>query len=194
VEAAGGSGLPGVRGLTARRTIGLALIRPERRTAAETRALGQVVALGPEIATLIHLLEQFAWLIRRQGSDPIGELASWKHAAVATGWEELGTFVARLQQDQAAVEAALLLPYSQGHESDATPHMSRSGEVLDPSVRLPDDTAPSRLSLSADGKLVAYSAFGSDANEWVWVASINGGSPRRLARGADPDWRPTNSN
>ena len=114
LEAADGSGLPSVRGLTARRTVSLALIRPERRTAAEARALTQVLALGPEIASLVQLLEQFARLIRRQGSDPIRELANWKQAAVATGWQELGSFVARLQQDQAAVEAALRLPSSQG--------------------------------------------------------------------------------
>jgi transposase len=114
LDATGGSGLPRARGLTARRTVGLALVRPERRTAAETRALRQVVAGGPEIGTLVGLLEQFARLIRREGTDPVDELASWKQAAVATGWEELGTFVARLEQDQAAVEAALRLPYSQG--------------------------------------------------------------------------------
>ena len=103
-----------MRGLTARRTVSLALIRPERRTAAEARALARVLALGPEIASPVQLPEQFTRLIRRQGSDPIRELATWKQAAVATGWQELGSFVARLQQDQAAVEAALRLPYSQG--------------------------------------------------------------------------------
>ena len=102
LEATGRSGLPRARGLTARRTV------------AETRALRQVVALGPESGARVGLLEQFARLIRREGADPIDELASWKQAAVATGWEELGTFVARLEQDQAAVEAALRLPYSQG--------------------------------------------------------------------------------
>jgi transposase len=114
LEATDGSGLLRARGLTARRTVSLALVRPERRTAAETRVLRQVVALGPEIGTLVRLLEQFARLIRREGADPVDELASWKQAALATGWEELATFVARLEQDQAAVEAALRLPYSQG--------------------------------------------------------------------------------
>jgi hypothetical protein len=72
-------------------------------------------------------------------------------------------------------------------------HISRAGETMGPPMKLPDDTSPSRLSLSPDGSSLTYSAFGTDATEWIWVASLAGGNPLRLARGADPDWQPIKS-
>jgi transposase len=63
----------------------------------------------------VSLLESFAHLLRhRTDEQPLERLATWESEAAATGIPELVAFVAKLVQDQAAVEAALTQPYSQG--------------------------------------------------------------------------------
>jgi transposase len=102
-------------GLTPRRVIGLALRRPQQRTPREAEAVVQVKALGAELDRAVSLLESFAYLLRhRSDEQPLERLAQWESEATATGIPELVAFVAKLVQDQSAVEAALTQPYSQG--------------------------------------------------------------------------------
>ena len=102
-------------GLTPRRAIGLALRRPEQRTPQEAEAVLQVKARHVELAHAIALLEGFAHLLRhRREEQPLERLRQWESDATATAIPELTAFVAKLVQDQRAVEAALTQPYSQG--------------------------------------------------------------------------------
>jgi transposase len=102
-------------GLTVRHAVALALRRPERRTAAEQETLARVKALHPDVARVLTLLEAFAALLRqRPVPDAAPRLDAWEAAAQATGAPEVTAFIAKLEHDRAAVEAALALPYSQG--------------------------------------------------------------------------------
>ncbi len=60
------------------------------------------------------LLDGFTSLVRNQAECPEAQLADWMPAALGSGIGEFRTFVARLQQDRAAVLAGLSLPWSQG--------------------------------------------------------------------------------
>jgi transposase len=102
-------------GLTPRRAVGLALRRPEQRTAREAELVAQVKALHAELDRAVTLLEGFAHLLRhRTDEQPRERLGQWERDATATMIPELVAFVAKLVQDQSAVEAALTQPYSQG--------------------------------------------------------------------------------
>ena len=102
-------------GLTPRRAVGLALRHPQQRTPHEAEAVAQVKGLHAELDRAVSLLESFAHLLRhRTDEQPLERLATWESEATRTGIPELVAFVAKLVQDQGAVEAALTQPYSQG--------------------------------------------------------------------------------
>ena len=112
---AGHSGPVPRAALTVRHAVALALRRPDLRTPAEARTLACVKALDPELDRVLGLLEEFAALLRsRPLPDPAKHLDRWEAGARAAGAPELTAFVTKLEQDRAAVEAALVLPYSQG--------------------------------------------------------------------------------
>jgi transposase len=102
-------------GLTARRAVGLVLSRADQQTHEAGRAVQQLKAAHPDVCRAVGLLERFARLLRGP-SEPTAPqaLAQWLADARATGLSELDAFVTKLEQDRRAVEAALLLPYSQG--------------------------------------------------------------------------------
>jgi transposase len=109
------NGLPVTTGLTARRAVGLVLTPPTQRTGAEQEALQQVKGVHPDIRQIVTLLERFAALIRRRKAPAAAQrLAQWVADARATDLPELTASVVKLEQDRRAVEAALVLPYSQG--------------------------------------------------------------------------------
>jgi transposase len=102
-------------GLTVRQAVALALRRPEQRTSAEERTLAQSKAVHPELDRVLRLLEAFAGLLRQRPlADPARHLAAWEAEARASGAPEVTAFITKLEQDRAAVEAAFVLPYSQG--------------------------------------------------------------------------------
>ena len=77
------------------------------------------IAQDPEVARGVDLAQRLATLVRRCGvgcdqpiADPVPVLASWLKEACACGIGAVETFAAGLQQDEAAVRAALTLPYS----------------------------------------------------------------------------------
>jgi transposase len=111
----GESAVPVMEGLTPRRAVGLALRQVQQRTPREAEAVMQVTALHVELDRAVSLLESFAHLLRHRADEqPLERLATWESEATATGIPELVAFVAKLVQDQGAVEAALTHPYSQG--------------------------------------------------------------------------------
>jgi transposase len=111
----GKSAAAATEGLTPRRAMGLALRRPPQRTPREAEPVGPVKALPGECDRAVSLLERLAHLRRhRTDEPPLERLATWERAATATGIPELVAFVAKLRQDQPAVEAALTQPYSKG--------------------------------------------------------------------------------
>ena len=106
---------PTSEGLTPRRAIGLALRRPQQRTSREAEAVAHVKTLHPELDRAVTLLESFAHLLRhRTDEQPLERLMQWESDATTAAIPELGGFVAKLVQDQSAVEATLTQPYSQG--------------------------------------------------------------------------------
>ena len=112
---AGEAGPAPEAGLTVRQAVVPALRRPEQRTDAEQRTLTQVEALHPELDQVLTLLEEFAALLRqRPVADPAARLDAWEACARAIGAPEVTAFIAKLEQDRAAVEAAFVSPYSQG--------------------------------------------------------------------------------
>jgi transposase len=91
------------------------LRRPEQRSDDERRTVAAVKALHPELDRVLGLLERFAALLRRRPvDDPAAQLTAWGDDARAAGAPEVTAFVAKLEQDRAAVQAALVSEYSQG--------------------------------------------------------------------------------
>jgi transposase len=85
------------------------------RTADERQTIEQVKVLEPQIQQAVQLLERFAHLLR-EGPYPHPEqrFDHWIAAAAGAGLPEFDAFVAKLQQDRAAVLAGLRLPWNQG--------------------------------------------------------------------------------
>ena len=106
---------PDRAGLTVRHAVALALGRPDRQSDAERATLRHAKGLHPEVDGTLALLADFAALVRRRPVDrPREALYAWETAARTLGAPEMDAFLARLKQDRTSVEAALVLPYSQG--------------------------------------------------------------------------------
>ena len=103
---------------SARQLAWLLVQAPEALDESEAATLVRI-AQDPEVARGIGLAQRLAELVRRCGvscdqplADPLPVLAAWFQDACACAIPALETFAARLQQDEAAVSAALTLPYS----------------------------------------------------------------------------------
>jgi hypothetical protein len=81
------------------------------RTVEERSRLEKVRRLGAELREGLELAEQFAALVRKQGTTP---LESWLSRAEQGSCSELRNFARGLRQDEAAVAAALREPWSNG--------------------------------------------------------------------------------
>jgi transposase len=91
-----------------RRTARLLTADLERVVPTERRFVEQLVATSPEIATARDLALRFAAMVRERAADP---LEPW---LVEAKGSELGSFALGIEQDAAAVRAALSLPWSSG--------------------------------------------------------------------------------
>ncbi|MDQ2808448.1 MAG: transposase [Chloroflexota bacterium] len=80
-------------------------------SAEETKQIAQVCEHIPVLQTVYDLVQQFGRLIREQERN---KLDSWLTAALGAGVAELARFAQGLQQDYAAVAAAVELPWSNG--------------------------------------------------------------------------------
>jgi len=97
--------------MTPHRAVGLLLKRAEERTEEETQALLRVAQIHPDIALTQRLMQQFLQMVReRQGQ----ELDQWLQAAFHSAVPEWRAFVRKLRQDQAAVQAGMLLKWNNG--------------------------------------------------------------------------------
>lgn len=102
-------------GLTPAGATGIAVMRPEKRSAREQHALAQVGELNVERRATLALFASFAALLRqRDEGDPSVQLDQWMAEAATSGIAEIRAFATKLRQDRAAVLAALTLPHSQG--------------------------------------------------------------------------------
>jgi transposase len=105
-------------GLTPKQALGLLLARPPDRTPEEQATVARLATLHPDLRTAVGLLDGFARLLRDKTGVPPAQrrarLEQWLAAAAGSGLPEFETFVTKARQDQRAVAAALVLPYSQG--------------------------------------------------------------------------------
>lgn len=102
---------PAPPALTARQMAYSLLRRPAQRTETEQTQLIQVQQADPLLATLATHTEAFARMVRERTAE---RLESWFEGVLASPWRELKRFAQGLHQDEAAVKAALTLPYSNG--------------------------------------------------------------------------------
>jgi len=102
-------------GLTPAGATGIAVMRPEKRSALERHALAQVGGLHVEVQDTLALFASFAALLReRDEGEPSARLDQWMAEAASSGIAEIRAFATKLRQDRAAVLAALTVPHSQG--------------------------------------------------------------------------------
>lgn len=99
------------QGLTPRHAVSLLMRTKEKVTEEEHRALTQIRQIHSEVAIVMKLVESFLLMLRTlQGQ----QLESWMQEAEQSHVPELRNFVKKLRQDQAAVQAGLTLPWSNG--------------------------------------------------------------------------------
>lgn len=97
--------------LSPREAMGLFLRRAESLTAREQHSLEQLCQIHEEVALAYQLVQQFALMLRtRKG----GQLDAWLDAALSTPLSDLHAFAKGIRSDIEAVEAGLILPWSNG--------------------------------------------------------------------------------
>jgi transposase len=94
-----------------RRVSWLLFREPERLLAEERVALAKIQQAAPELASLRPLVQEFLRLVRTR---ELPAFRHWRENALASGLPDLRSFVAGLDRDREAVEAALRLPWSNG--------------------------------------------------------------------------------
>lgn len=97
--------------LNPRRLAALVLFRPEALTAVQHEVIVRACALHPELLEATQLAQAFAIMLRTRDAS---QFAPWIQRVLSSPFEPLKRFVAGIQRDYAAVEAALSLPWSNG--------------------------------------------------------------------------------
>jgi transposase len=77
----------------------------------EAQVVTQARRLHPDLERGASLLQFFLQMVRERRGE---ELDNWLHAAFHSGIPELRSFVAKLRQDQEAVQAGLIFSWSNG--------------------------------------------------------------------------------
>lgn len=85
---------------------------PEDLDAEEQERLSRLLTASAEVRTVYALLQTFLGMVRQRQHE---QLRPWMEAAARSGIAELQSFVVGIEQDYAAVEAALRLPWSHEH-------------------------------------------------------------------------------
>jgi transposase len=105
--------------LPSARQLAWLLVRASEDLEEAEAAILDRIGQDAEVARGVGLAQRLAELVRRCGvgcdqplADPLPVLAAWLEEACTCGIPALETFAAGLQQDEAAVGAALTLPYS----------------------------------------------------------------------------------
>jgi transposase len=99
------------RPLTPRRATWLVLRPPDRCTQEDHQQLAQLSGHSPALAEAIALTQDFAALVRQRQPT---RLDPWLARAAASALAPFRRLAKGLQQDYAAVQAAVTLPWSQG--------------------------------------------------------------------------------
>jgi transposase len=82
---------------------------PDRLSAQEHVALAKLEQSAPELAAIRPVVQEFQRLVRTR---ELTAFHVWRESALASGLPDLRSFVAGLDRDREAVEAALRLPWS----------------------------------------------------------------------------------
>lgn len=105
----------GERAPSPKRLVWLLMGAPEDLQAAERGALDEVLEASNDVAVIYPLIQRFENMLNNTGSDGQAErLDHWLAEALASGVEDFETFAMGLKREQSNVEAALILPYSNG--------------------------------------------------------------------------------
>ena len=88
--------------------------KPEALTPKDVTWLDEAIAHVALAQTVYRLVQGFHALIYRTRPDPIQALGSWLDTATNSAVSELRKFANGIRHDRAAVEAALMLPWSNG--------------------------------------------------------------------------------
>jgi transposase len=97
--------------LSPREAMWLFLRRAESLRATEQHALEQLCQIHEEVALAYQLVQQFAEMLRtRKG----GQLDIWLDAVLSTPLSQFHAFARGIRSDIEAVEAGLILPWSNG--------------------------------------------------------------------------------
>ena len=93
---------------------GLVLVRPEKRTASDKRALAQLGGLPTQIQTVWAHFASFAALLGEQRATPgaPAQLPEWIGRALSSGVPERTAFATNLRPESVAVCRTLTLPFS----------------------------------------------------------------------------------
>jgi transposase len=97
--------------LSSREAMWLFLRRPEKLTAKECQSLEHLCQSHEEVALAYRLVQQFALMLRTRSG---GQLDAWLDAVLATSLADLHSFARGIKSDIEAVEAGLILPWSNG--------------------------------------------------------------------------------
>jgi hypothetical protein len=98
-------------GLTPAQSAGILLAHPEHRSTAEQMTLAQLRGLHPERAAVVEAWESLACLLRdRDDLHAANRLEEWRAEAARSGVPERKGFATKLEQDLAAVTAAVTSP------------------------------------------------------------------------------------
>jgi transposase len=115
IRRAEGQGMPVATKTTPRYSIAdlvfCVLRRPEDLTDEHKAVIAQIQAVDEVLGTACELAQSFAVMVRERRA---AELQGWLEQADTSGIAAFRTFVAGLRRDEAAVQAALELPWSQG--------------------------------------------------------------------------------
>ena len=102
---------PPQRRCSARQAAWLLVRRPDDLEDADRCIVERLCQHSAVIDTAYHLAQDFIQIVRERQATA---LSPWLDRAVASDIPEIGSFVAGLQRDQAAVQAALDLSWSNG--------------------------------------------------------------------------------
>jgi transposase len=94
-----------------RRVSWLLFRQPDQLSAEERVALAKIQRSAPELAAIHPLVQEFQRLVRKR---ELAAFSVWRENALSSGLPDLRSFVAGLDRDREAVEAALRLPWSNG--------------------------------------------------------------------------------
>jgi len=103
--------LPQARILSSRQAAWLFVRRPADLNENESQLIERLSRHSPELQTAYSLAQEFIQMVQQRKSIHFDD---WLIRAEASGIAELESFAAGLRRDQAAVTAALSLPYSNG--------------------------------------------------------------------------------